>query len=249
MTLLEKQPLLYFSSDTYSLDKYVDQLIDMEKTLLATQPEDMQYSILPHTYSALFNLLVIENTAGEYFGQQDETRKIFDKDDSVKEAYREVWEKIGSMERDLQTARIMEEIVAEMKASGWKESKSYNRLNEEHISNALSYAKDNSLDSFTIDEIIGFGTMTTLTQDPEYQATVAALYHSFSDNRDYNLVTLQDANPLLIIGVYYYANEVEDPETMWQLLNYEYNPISFEAYVENWTKEEAILEQVESEYL
>ena len=59
-------------------------------------------------------------------------------------------------------------------------------------------------------------------------------------------MTLQDANPLLIIGVYYYANDVEDPETMWQLLNHEYNPISFEAYVENWTKEEAILEQVES---
>ena len=111
MTLLEKQPLLYFPTDTYSLDEYVDQLIDMEKTLLATQPEDMQYSILPHTYSALFNLLVIENVAGEYFGQQDETRKIFDKDDSVKVAYREAWEKIGNIGEGSPAARIMEEIV------------------------------------------------------------------------------------------------------------------------------------------
>ena len=59
-------------------------------------------------------------------------------------------------------------------------------------------------------------------------------------------MVLQDANPLLIIGLYYYANELEDPETMWQLFDHEYIPVSLEDYVKDWTKKDSLLEQVES---
>ena len=138
----------------------------------------------------------------------------------------------------------MNKIVNEMKASDWKESKSYKRLDHNHIYSALSYAQENSLDSFTIDEYVGFGTITTSVQDSDYQREVKELYDNFS--YDHNLVTLQDANPLLIIGLYYYANELEDSETMWQLFNHEYIAVSLEDYVKDWTKKDSLLEQVES---
>ena len=56
----------------------------------------------------------------------------------------------------------MKKIVEEMKASDWKESKSYKYLDSSHIYNALNYAQQNNLNLFTIDEVIGYGTMTTI---------------------------------------------------------------------------------------
>ena len=141
----------------------------------------------------------------------------------------------------------MKKIVNEMKASDWKESEIYNRLDDSHISNALSYAQDNNLHNFTINDHYRFSTITTSIQDADYQLAVEEVYENFS--HDYNLVTLQDANPLLIIGVYYYANEVEDPETMWHLFNHEYVPVSLEDYVKDWTKKDYVLGEVESIYV
>ena len=237
MTMLKIQTFIYSQGLTNSLDESIDYLIDMEKTLLAADQIEvrygMPYSMLSHTYSTLFNVLVID----------DEMNEIFDENGTVKEEYHAVWEKIANIEGDSPAAFIMNKIVNEMKASDWKESESYNRLDQSHIYSALSYAQENSLNSFTIDEYVGFGTVTREVQDSDYQADIKKLYDNFS--YDHNLAVLQDANPLLIIGLYYYANEVEDPETMWHLFNHEYVPASLEDYVKDWTKKDSVLEQAE----
>ena len=62
-----------------------------------------------------------------------------------------------------------------------------------------------------------------------------------SSRKSLDLNILHGANPLIVLGVYYYANELKDPVTMWHLYNHEYIPISLEDYIENWTKEETIL--------
>ena len=197
----------------------------------------MPHSMLSHTYSTLFNVLVIDDGMNE----------IFNEDGTVKEELHAVWERIANIGGDSPAAFIMNKIVNEMRASDWKESESYNRLNETHIFSALDYAQRSSLNSFTIDEYIGFGTVTREVQDSDYQLDVKKLYDNFS--YDHNLVVLQDANPLLIIGLYYYANEQEDPETMWHLFNHEYIPISLEDYLKDWTKKDSVLDQVEWIYV
>ena len=234
MTMLETHPFINFQGLTYSLDESIDYLIDMEKTLLATDQFEMQHGMLSDAYSTLFNILVID----------EEMNEILDEHGTVKEEYHAAWERIGNIGENSPAAHIMQKIVTEMKASDWQESKSYNNLDQNHIYSALSHAQENNLSNFTIDEVIGFGTMTTSVQDAEYQLAVEELYVNFS--HDHNLVTLQDANPLLIIGLYYYANELEDSETMWHLFNHEYIAVSLEDYVKDWTKKDSLLEQVET---
>ena len=87
MTMLETQPFINLQGLTYSLDESIDYLIDMEKTLLASEQFDMQHgmanSMLSHTYSTLFNVLVIN----------DEMNEIFDEEGTVKEEFHAVWER------------------------------------------------------------------------------------------------------------------------------------------------------------
>jgi DNA-directed RNA polymerase specialized sigma24 family protein len=246
MTMLETEPLYNAQSLDLSLDQSIDTLIEMEKTLLASDQFAMHhgYGMLSHTYSTIFSALVIDDKKNGVLEAHSETNEIFDEHGTVKEEYRAVWEKIANIDGDSPAAFIMKKIVEEMKASDWKKSKSYQLLNPNHIYDALSYAHDNRLKLFTIEEYIGYGRMTTAVQDSDYQLEVKKLYENFS--YDHNLMTLEEANPLIIVGVYYYANELEDSETMWQLFNHEYVSVSLEAYMDNWTKSDSILEQVES---
>ncbi|WP_172373862.1 sigma-70 family RNA polymerase sigma factor [Sporosarcina jiandibaonis] len=237
MTMLETEHMFNVQSLDFSLDQSLDYLIDMEKTLLATEQSYMYYWMLSHTYSTLFNLLVIDD-------DEDETNEILDDSGKVKEKYRAIWEKIANLGGDSPAAFIMKEIVEEMKASDWEKSKSYQRLDQNHIYRALTFAQENSLNLFTLGEFVGYGTITTSVQDPDYQVALKELYDNFS--YDYNLVTLEQANPLDIIGVYYYANELEDSETMWHLLNHEFVPVNLQEYMKNWKKKESLPEQVES---
>ena len=244
MTMLEIEPLFNVRSLDYSLDQLIDYLIDVEKTLLTSDQFAMHYGMLSQTYSTIFNALVIDDQTKGVFAEHSETNEIFDEHGTVKEDYRAVWEKIANINGESPAAFIMKEIVEEMKASDWKQSKSYQNLNTGHISYAVNYAQENNLNSFAINDFIGYGTMTTAVQDSDYQVEVKELYEDFS--YDYNLTTLENANPLIIVGVYDYANELEDPETMWQLFNHEYVSISLEAYMDSWTKTVSILEQAES---
>ena len=89
MTMLETQPLINFPGLTYSLDETIDFLIDMEKTLLATEQFNMHHGMandmLAHTYTTLFNALVID----------DEMNAIFNEEGTVKEEFHAVWERIA----------------------------------------------------------------------------------------------------------------------------------------------------------
>ncbi len=239
ITMLETQPFINIPGLTYSLDESIDYLIEFEKTLFATDRFAIPYGMLSSTYSQLFNTLVMDDERNK--------NETFDENGTVKEEYRVVWERIADIGEDSPASFIMKKIVNEMKTSDWKESEIYNRLDSSHISNALSYAQDNNLHNFIINDHYRFNTITTSIQDADYQLAVEEVYENFS--HDYNLVTLQDANPLIVIGVYYYANEVEDPETMWHLYNYEHVQVSLEDFVKDWRKTDYVLGEVESMYV
>ena len=172
MTMLETGPIFNANSLNFSMDQSLEFLIDMEKTILASNQFDMQhgYWMLSHTYTSLFNVLVVN----------EESNEILDKAGQVKKEYRDIWEQIANFGDDSPAAFIMKKIVEEMKKSDWKESKSYKYLDSNHIYNALNYAQQNNLNLFTIDEFIGYGTMTTIVQDPGYQDEVKYLYENFS---------------------------------------------------------------------
>ena len=76
--------------------------------------------------------------------------------------------------------------------------------------------------------------------DTFFEDLVKETYHSFSSN--YDKSTLQGISPLVIIGVYLYANEQEDSETMWQLYSTKNNTATLEEYTAQWSRVEIAID-------
>ncbi|MBO1914480.1 hypothetical protein J4G37_57880, partial [Microvirga sp. 3-52] len=98
MTMLENEHLFNVESLDIPLDQSLDYLIDMENTLLASEQFTTHYEMLSHSYTTLFNALVIDdNKKYGVFYEHSETNAIFDEHGAVKEEYRAVWEKIANI--------------------------------------------------------------------------------------------------------------------------------------------------------
>ena len=235
ITLLESEPFVRYPGLAYSIDESVDFMIEMEKTLLTSQIYDIDSSYLTSTYISLLNELIIGSKQGRIVGR----------DGKVKEEYRKAWKRIASIGEDSPSAFIMRKVMDEMEASDWKESASYGRLDTQQLYRAMEFAREDNLSSFELNEFSNqFGRITVSRSDPDYISSVEGAYEKFSKNHDSTI--LHGANPLIVLGVYYYANELNDPVTMWHLYNHEYIPISLEDYVENWTKEETVFDRTET---
>ena len=70
--------------------------------------------------------------------------------------------------------------------------------------------------------------------NPSFENVVQETYYSFSLYHD--LSKLKGVSPLVIIGVYFYANEQKDPETMWHLYSKTKNVVKLEEFVDEWSQ-------------
>ena len=70
--------------------------------------------------------------------------------------------------------------------------------------------------------------------NPDFENKVQETYYSFSSNHD--LSVLKEVSPLVIIGVYFYANDQKDPETMWHLYSKTKNVVKLEEFVNGWSQ-------------
>ena len=226
LTVLEVVPLVTYPGLVHSLADSIDYLLEMEKTLLATTLNDEATNHLSWTYSELFH---------EISGGADPDT-VFGTDGVVKDEFREGWKRIASAKEGSPTAFIMQMIISEMEATDWTGSQSLNRLGIYDIHRALELAKVGKLETFGIS-----GIMQTVTgmeiatfPNPDFENKVQETYYSFSSNHD--LSVLKEVSPLVIIGVYFYANDQKDPETMWHLYSKTKNVVKLEEFVNGWSQ-------------
>lgn len=225
-TLLESAPFVSYPGLAHSLEDSVAFLLDMEKTLLSTTINDEKTNMLSWTYNELFYVIV----------GAAELDRIFGDDGKVKTEFREGWERIASAGEGSPAAYIMQMIISEMDATDWTESKSLNRLGIYDVHQALELAKAGKLESFSISGIMQTETgMEIVTlPNPSFENVVQETYYSFSLYHD--LSKLKGVSPLVIIGVYFYANEQKDPETMWHLYSKTKNVVKLEEFVDEWSQ-------------
>lgn len=227
--LLELEPLYYLDS-AYSIDIMVEYMIEMEKTLFAFENDTNAFNNLRDVYISLLHEII----------KGSETSSIVDQNGKVKEKHQLVWKEITTLDENLPSTVIMRELVDQMEASGWMKSKIHHNLDEETLYNAFDHAKQGDLSSFIFNENKEHGEIVIATNDPEFVDDVEERYINFSER--HRLDHLEDASPLVVMGIYYLANEREDPVTMWHLFNKEFIDISLEEYVKNWTKVEPLPE-------
>ena len=234
ITLLELEPFLYYPDSTYSVDILADYMIEMEETLVAFENSTYASDHLRSVYIYLLYEII----------KGSETTSIVDQNGKVKEEYQLAWKKIASMDDKMPSAFILGKLVDEMEVNGWKKSEIHHNLDMETLYNMLNHAELGDVSLFTFEENNTQGEIEISPNDPEYQADVEESYVKFSENHE--LEYLQDTNPLVVLGVYYLANEREDPETMWHLFNHEHIDISLKEYMKDWTKVDSLPEGIET---
>ena len=226
ITFLETNPINYSAIHSEStLQQMADYIVELENVLLTDQQEDRSYQNVLNYYNNLFYDGFIRNEDGRLRGS----------DGKLKKEYRSAWGKLANTGEDSPSAYIMKQIVKEMEESDWETSDSLERLEHHHLYDAVGLAKRGDLHLFSFESAIQENGNEVAVNDPEYVREVETTYVNFSKGHMYS--TLAGVKPLVVFGAYLYANEQEDPKTMWHLTNYESNSLTEEEYITNWKKQ------------
>ncbi|KAA0944011.1 sigma-70 family RNA polymerase sigma factor [Sporosarcina sp. ANT_H38] len=237
MTFLESNSMNYWvDGSEFSLEETLNYIIELENTLLVDQQEDISYQNVLGFYNNLFYEGFIRNEDGRLTGSDGKLRK----------EYRSAWEKLANIGVNSPSAHIMQQIVKEMEESDWEKSDSLERLEYHHLYEAVGLAKRGDLHLFTFESVIPESGSEVAINDPEYIQEVETTYLKFSSG--HQLSTLAGVEPLVVFGVYLYANEQEDPKTMWHLTNYESISLTEEEFITNWKKQKYDIGQADTLY-
>jgi hypothetical protein len=147
--------------------------------------------------------------------------------------YKQAWKNLGYIEEATPISYLVQPIVEEMELSDWQSSESWDGLTRESILEALNLAHEGKLEETM------FGKMPTLVSEkinlPNnlFTTKIENLYKEFKRNSDRTL--FKELSPIYVVGVYDYANEMEDPKTMLKLLSFDNLDLhENEAHAEEW---------------
>lgn len=226
-TVLESAPFLSFPGLTHSLEESVTFLLEIEKTLLATTINDEKTGMLSGTYSQLFYEIV----GGA------EPNQVFDVDGKVKKEFHEAWKRIESAGEGSPASYFMRAIRYEREAEDWNEPKNRNPLQAYQLQRVLELVKEGEFNTSSVGGIrqSAAGIESVAFPNPYFEIVVEDTYNSFIASGHHQSV-LQGVNPLVIMGVYFYANDNGDPETMWHLSSVESKTATSSEYVNGWSK-------------
>lgn len=234
MTFLETNPINYLAIQSGStLQQMVGYIVELENTLLVDQQEDRSYQNILDYYNYLFYEGFIRNEDGRLTGS----------DGKLKKEYRLAWEKLAITGGNSPLAYIMQQVVKEMEESDWETSNSLARLEYHHLYDAVGFAKRGDLQLFTLESDVQESGNEVAVNDPEYIQEVETTYVKFS--KGHRLNALVGVKPVVILGVYLYANEQEDPKTMWYLSSRESLSLTLKEYVSTWKKQEYQIEKAD----
>jgi len=234
LTFLETNPFNYMAIQSeFTLQQIADYLVELENTLLVDQQEDRLYQNVMSFYSHIFYDRFILNEDGRLTGS----------DGKLKKEYRLAWEKLANSGENSPLAYIMQQIVKEMEESDWETSAILDRLEYHHLYDAVGFAKREDLQLFTLESVMQESGNEVAINNPEYIQEVETTYVKFT--KGHGLNALVDVKPVVILGVYLYANEQQDPKTMWHLTNRESLSLTLKEYVTTWRKQEYQIEKAD----
>ncbi len=204
---------------------------DMEYTLMNVEQDSTLYPILQSYYSTLFNEIM----------KGSEYTKLFDADGVLLPEYQEAWRNMAGGGQATPMRYILEPIIKEMEASDWKESASWDSLNYYDLEEALVLHREGKLEEYMYGERPDFQDIAIQLPDDSFEKEVQALYTDFK--KTYDKSVLKGVSPVHVLKVFDYANEREDPLTMYHLINenilkYDESGTEYtsEYYVEKWRK-------------
>ncbi|MFC5602179.1 hypothetical protein [Sporosarcina koreensis] len=228
--MMEDEPYMYGPILQYPLHEIVYKLGRMEQTLINVEYEDSSlYPVLESYYLIIFNDLV----------KGSEYTKIFDEEGVLLPDYQDVWRGMAANGDVSPLSYVMQPIVKEMEASGWRESKSWDSLSNDALKDAIVLSREGQLEYYMYGERPDFKSETIQFPNESFWNEVQGLYADFQEAYDKSI--LQGISPIHVLGVFNYANEMDDPETMYHLLSesatYDnFGTIELDDYVKNWRK-------------
>lgn len=229
--MLTNEPYMFGAVLEHPLLQTSSMIQDMEYTLMNVEQDSTLYPILKSYYITLFNEIM----------KGSEYTKIFDADGVLFPDYQEAWRNMAGGGQATPMRYILDPIIKEMEASGWRESASWDSLNYYDLEEALVLYREGKLEEYMYGERPAFQDVTIQLPNDAFDKEVQALYADFKKSHDKSI--LEGVSPIHVLAVFDYANEMEDPETMYYLynknaLNYDESGIdyTFEYYVENWRK-------------
>lgn len=227
--MIVEEPYMYGPILQYPLNEMAYKLGRMEQTLINVEQDHSLYPVLESYYLTIFNDLV----------KGSEYTKIFDEDGVLLPDYQDVWRGMAATGDARPLAYVMQPIVKEMEASGWRESKSWDSLSYNALKDAIVLYREGQLEYYMYGERPEFKSETIKFPNESFWNEVQVLYEDFKKSHD--KLVLKGASPIHVLGVFDYANEMDDPETMYHLLSesvmYDhYGDIKLDDYVQNWRK-------------
>ena len=203
----------------------------MEEALAKVKKDKVLYPALQAEYVSLFYNIVKGSAAED----------VFDGQGIIKIDYKDVWQRYSNMFGVQPSNYLMMPIVEEMEASGWRSSKSWDEFSKEKIEETLEIARNGELERVMYGERPVFEDDSITLPNEEFFSQVEQLYNEFKQS--YDIHVFKGWSPLFTVGVYDYANEMEDPATMYHLLREGFDEYSetgmtqsLEEYVESWHK-------------
>lgn len=144
----------------------------------------------------------------------------------------ELWNMMLSTSQD-PMYYILHPIIKEMEASGWKESASLDELAYNDISDAIEMKQRGELSALMpfADRMVKERFVDIVSFDWE---GLRPLYDTFSE--EYDEQVLAESDPLDIYLLYHFANRMDDPETMWHLLEDNAARPDKEEFIRDWER-------------
>ena len=236
LTQYEKEPFIMNEKLLYSLDETIEIMEEMEKTLVAARQNQWLGHVVEGTMINLLEMILQGSTIEEFKSS----------DGSISEVHRNAWKQLASLGPDSGLGVIMAKVVEEMEESDWKRSELYSSLDDWRVYEAYSLAVEGNLEHFGMKPLKEmYDDLTFRLPNDQFNVEIENLFNEFSDAYDRDV--LKNVHPLLILDLYYYANDKEDSVMMWHLTEPASREASLDEYETNdWVKEIALLDVTDS---
>ena len=231
LVCLQRNHTLVGGVMTHPIEELFYHVFAMQDTLGKVKKDEVLYPAMYAEYVSLFYYIV----------KGSASTNIFDEQGIVKNEYKGIWQKFSNTFGAHPANYLLMPIVEEMEASGWKKSKSWDEFSAEKIEEALELARTGELERVMYGERPVIEDDSIVLPNPEFNSRVGNLYNEFK--KSYDIRVFKDLSPIYVVGVFDYANEMEDPTTMYHLfrenmvLYLESGMVeSLEEYVAQWRK-------------
>ncbi|MCM3711572.1 hypothetical protein [Sporosarcina luteola] len=230
-TMISEEPYMFGPILEYPVLQSSSAVTGMEYTLLEGEQNSSLYPVLKSYYITLFNEIM----------KGSEHTKIFDADGVLLPEYQEAWRNMAGGGEATPLRYILNPIIKEMEASDWRKSASWDALTYYDLEEALVLYREGVLEEYMYGERPDFQDVTIQLPNDSFEKEVQAIYTDFK--KTYSKSILKGVSPVHVLGVFDYANEMDDPRTMYYLFNentlkHNESGIDYtvDYYVDNWRK-------------